>query len=167
MSVRQHGLYGIDLITCKSCSIEKRKLGCFTIGGFNVLVLKDLSVVLPQKRADVSICASAEDCISADKEASAKEVFAALGITDSWLKAYNENVRFSGLRIEGLKLSTLDSRTNVVARFEAKNGIAERDGLHLSECLIYDHGRTNRLSQALLAVKPRLHLVWRGGEMEI
>ena len=42
LAVNRHGLYGVDLVRCRSCHIEKRKKGIFTLGGFNVLVIDDI-----------------------------------------------------------------------------------------------------------------------------
>ena len=44
VSLRRHGVYGVDFVLCGSCWIEKLKHGPFTFGGLNVLVLKDLAV---------------------------------------------------------------------------------------------------------------------------
>ena len=56
LRLTRHGVYGVDFIRCGACRLEKRKRGALTFGGFNVLVLEDLSVVLPpdgvEKEAD-------------------------------------------------------------------------------------------------------------------
>ena len=49
LSVRRHGVYGVDFVRCGKCRIDKRKIGGFSIGCFNDLVLDDLSVVIPPK----------------------------------------------------------------------------------------------------------------------
>ena len=47
LRVTRHGVPGVDLLRCGICRLEKRKKGPLTLGGMNVLVMEDLSVVLP------------------------------------------------------------------------------------------------------------------------
>lgn len=158
VSVRKHGYYGIDFIRCGSCSIEKRKLGPLTLGGFNVLVLTDLSVVIPREE---------DQTTAASDETTAMELANRLGVTRELTGAQGVPFKFSGLRVEGLRIATLDAATNVCPRLVAASGEAARDGLHLRGCAIIRDGKTNAVDRAVLKVKPDLCLVWSAGELKL
>lgn len=157
VSVRKHGYYGIDFVRCGSCRIENRKIGPLTIGGLKVLVLKDLQVVLPTD--------GRSDANPSEKGMTAMELADRLGVTEGLMGARDVPFKFSGLRIEGLRIATLDAATNVCPRLVAASGEAERDGLHLYGCQIVRDGATNAVGRAVLKVSPDLRLVWSSGEM--
>lgn len=160
LSARRHGYYGIDFVRCGKCRMEKRKPGPLTFGGFNVLVLEDLSVVLPGRSERMAFSAS-------DKPQTAKELARAMGIDDGVLKSVGWKPRFSGLRISNLLVSTLDVATNVVSRFAAAYAEAESDGLRLQDCRIFFPAETNFVRSAVLMMNPTLHLEWQGGELPL
>lgn len=153
VSVRRYGVFGIDFIRCGKCRIEKRKLGALTFGAFNELVLEDLSVVVPP----VGFFAESDGArisSGAKTSPSAEDLTAGLGIGKDFLLSQGCNLRFSGLRITDFALSTLDAATNVVMRMWARRAEAKRDGLRLSDCLLVEDGRTNRVAQAVLRINP-------------
>lgn len=163
VSVRKHGYYGIDFIRCESCRLEKRKLGGLTIGAFNVLVLKNLQVVIPPT---VGTDGEVEP-FSEPTRGSAEEIAGRLGVTPDFLRlnGTGAGLLFSGMKIDGLEVSSLDAATNVVPRFSARSAVAKRDGLHLSDCVVADRLAPNAVGRAILQVKPSVRLVWSGGEM--
>lgn len=161
--MRQHGLYGIDLITCANCHLEKRKLGMITLGGLNTLVLEDLNIVLPPR--DGSEEDSSEGAY--DERSSALEIVNRLGLSDRIAQMGVARVKFSGLKIKNLSLATLSAETNVCPRFVATSGEARKDGLHLTGCTVVENGRTNVIGRAILTVVPEIKLVWSSGEIEL
>lgn len=156
VSLRRHGVYGIDFVRCRSCRIEKLKHGPFTFGGLNVLVLEDLSVVIPPRE-------------EADPEfgpITARSFAARLGIDNDFLRTQGTGLKFSGLRIERLDLSRLEG-TNVVKVLSARAGEIKGDGLHLTGCGIMNCKGTNEVDLAILKYKPHLRLEWPDGEMDL
>lgn len=158
--VSRYGIYGVDLIRCGSCRVEKRRQGPFTLGGFNVLVLEDLSVIVPGKTAFGEPAVSGE---KGDPATTSRDVAAALGLSDGFLKSRGLMPKFSGLRVERLSVARLDAATNVVPLFVAVSGEAKSDGLHLKQCAIIRSCHTNIVGNALLQVKPSLGLRWSSG----
>lgn len=159
VSLRKHGFYGIDFVRCGSCRIEKRKIGALTMGGFNVLILKDLDLVIPSSEK-VGNCPEVS-------EPEAMKFARRLGVTGDTLNLGRRSLKFSGLHVENLRLATLDAQTNVCPCLVAKSGDAERDGLHLRGCMIVRGGATNAVGRAVLRVKPDLRLTWADGELKI
>lgn len=162
ISVQRHGIYGVDLVKCGACRIEKRKFGMTSFGGFNVLVVDDLDVILPPKevRVDDLKPESAQDVRTA-----AKEILDRMGLSRQMLRIGDGDLKFSGLRINNLSLSTLTAQTNVCPRLVAACGEAKKDGLHLKGCRVINDGQTNYVGRALLKVSPELKLVWTSGEI--
>lgn len=158
----RHGLYGVNLIECGKCSIEKKKNGIFTFGAFNVLVLEDLKIVLPPQtnRAESAGGVSISECVSA------KAVLEGMGVDCSFLRGRGGDMRFSELKVNGLTLSRLvDGR--IVPAFTARSGESVRSGLRLSGCTVFDGAMTNLVTRAVLKVRPRLRLDWPGGGMNL
>lgn len=162
VSVRRHGVYGVDFVRCGNCRIEKRKLGGLSLGCFNVLVLENLAVVIPPREKTGQMGEKASD-----REISAKELSEELGIGKDFLKANGCGLRFSGLRIVNLSVATLDALSNAVPRFVAESGVAKSDGLHLSGCGIIQDSQTNCVGRAVLKPKPILRLEWSGGDLKL
>ena len=164
VKVGRHGCYGIDFIRCGSCRVEKRKIGPLTLGGFNVLVLEDLSLVIPPADAASGERRSASG--TRNGALAAKDIAASLGISsERFIEMRGGNLKFSGLKVTNLEVSTLSVATNVCPRFAAAFGEAQKDGLHLSGCVITENGASNAVGNAVLRVKPRLCLAWAGGEL--
>ena len=168
VNVHQHGYYGIDFIRCGVCRIEKRKLGAMIFGGFNTLVLEDLSIVLPTADGNEMLSMSMESRGSRGHEGvNAKELAARLGISNKFIKMRGGDLKFSGLKVTNFEFATLDAATNVCPRFFAAFGEAKRDGLYLNGCGITENSVSNRIGNAVLKIKPNLRLVWSGGALKI
>jgi len=159
--VRRKGLYGIDLVRCGSCRIEKMKRGALKFGGFNELVLEDLSVVIPPAGGG-----SVGDCRAERTSGTPRKVLQGLGIGDEFLSLRKLPMRFSSLRVERLSVSRLEG-TNVVAVFSAERGVAKREGLALTDCRVVTPTGTNDVGKALLTVEPVLRLVWPFGDLDL
>lgn len=162
LAVNRHGLYGVDLVRCRSCRVEKRKKGIFTLGGFNVLVIDDLDIILPPE----------EGCERPATEGdgdSPRSMARRMGVSDSFLSARGMPISFSGLKINGLSVGRLTVGNKPEPAFAAKSAKAVRGGLELSGCVVYDAPDESRhVSNATLAyVDRKLRLTWDGGEMDL
>lgn len=162
LSVSRHGLYGVDLVKCKSCRLQKRKQGIFTLGAMNVLVIDDLSVVLPRD-------SDSESAVSDEKDADVKAFARRIGVSDRFLAVRGVAPRFSGLKINGLSVSRLTDEDKPEVAFTAKSAEAVRGGLKLAGCAVHAAGRTPvPVSGAMLASCGRkLCLTWNGGQMNL
>ena len=162
LAVNRHGLYGVDLVRCRSCRVEKRKKGIFTLGGFNVLVIDDLDIILPPE----------EGCERPATEGdgdSPRSMARRMGVSDSFLSARGMPISFSGLKINGLSVGRLTAENKPEPAFAAKSAKAVRGGLKLSGCIVYGaHDESWHVSNATLAyVDRKLRLTWDGGEMDL
>ncbi len=165
--IGQRGVYGIDLVTCGKCSVEKIRRGPFTFGAMNRLRLVDLQVVIPPNGNCHGGDTAIADVDAADgKDVRADEIADRFGIGLSFLNSRGVKKRFSALEIDGLMVSRLEGDA-VVHIFSAVRGVAKSDGLHIERCAIINGGSTNVVSKALLRVKPRLRLEWQDGSLDI
>lgn len=161
--IGKKGLYGIDVIRCGKCRLEKRRKGPLTFGGLNILVLENLRVVVP---GDSNVRTQGENAAPSDvEESSPKQTLAAIGLSDSFLKTQGVVPRFSGVRLEGLEVCRLEG-TNIVMAFTAARGKAVREGLELQGCRVRTPNGFEFVKDALLRVKPRLQLSWNDGFMD-
>lgn len=161
LKVGRAGIYGIDLISCDRVGIEKRKRGPFAFGGFNVLVLDNLKVVLPQGAQKDSVDENAEGV-------GATTVLRDIGVSHDFLRLNGIRRRFSGLQVNGLELSRLDNATNVVRLLMAQKGEFKRVGLELKDLIVSRMNGDERISNAVLKKEHGvLKLVWSYGEMEL
>ena len=160
LRVTRRGAYGVDFVKCRSCRLEKRKRGLLTFGGLNVLVLEDLSIVIPpeegEKSADV-----ADD--------SPRSLVRRLGVSDGFLTGRGLPVKFSGLRISNLEVSRLADGNRPELVFSARKAEAVRGGLALAGCVIVrSTGERENVGKAMLKkAKKKLRLSWRGGELDL
>ena len=163
LRVMRSGMSGVDFVKCGTCRLEKRKRGPITFGALNMLVLEDLSVVLP---ADGAVDGAADDGGDGD---GALGVVRHLGVNDGFLTSRGIPYKFSGVRVVRLAVSRLVHETDVRPVFRAEKAEAVRGGLELSKCeVVTASGEMGSVGRALLTKKGRrLHLAWRGGEMEI
>ena len=158
---------GVDMVRLGAARTEKLRHGFMSFGAFNVLVLENLSVVLPEKNDAVwsgKAAAETGDAAAGPHGESPKEILSKMGVTGSFLKSRGANLRFSDLRIEGLEVYRLEAGGVVSPRFKAKSGCIKDDALVLRECDLPDG---TRLGRARLSAKDAIRLSWRGGEMEI
>ncbi len=162
INVGGHGLYGVDLVRCRSCRIEKRKQGLFTLGGLNVLVLEGLSVVLPP-------ASTAQKDGELDQPSSMSQLARDLGVSDGFLSARGVAPKFSGLKVLGLSVSRLVDGNKSEKAFSAQTAEAVRGGLKLKDCVIYAEGESPRpVAGAMLArAGGKLCLSWDGGRMDL
>lgn len=149
--LNRHGVYGVDFVRCRRCSVEKMRQGPLTFGGLNVLVLEGLEVVLPP---------STNDGEAVESPVTPREIAGRLGLDDGFLKSQGASLKFSGLRVEDLTVSFMRG-TNVVRAFSAARGEAKQDGLHLKNCDIM-YKNADWVPRAVLKVKPSLRLEWAG-----
>ena len=89
LRVTREGVYGVDFVKCASCRLEKRKKGPLTFGGLNVLVMEDLSIVMPREEEHH------KETPEVDK--TPRGIARRLGISDEFLSSRGMPVRFSGL----------------------------------------------------------------------
>ena len=162
--VTRQGMGTVDFVKCGTCRLEKRKRGSITLGAFNMLVLEDLSVVLPMDDSAADVPAEGVE----DGHASTG-VIRHLGVNDGFLASRGVPYKFSGVRIVRLAVSRLAREKDVRPVFRAAAAEAVRGGLELSQCEVsMASGEMSSVGKAMLTKKGRrLHLVWRGGEMEI
>lgn len=160
VSLSRHGCFGLQFVRCGRCRLEKRKLGGLTFAGYNELVLEDLAVILPPSSID-------ENSNRDDRPADAVALTEFMGLDDGFLRSRGFKMKFSGLRIHRLAVSTLDSSTNAVPQFVAARGDAERNGLRLRGCGVITGAETNWVGDAVLQIKPRPKLAWQGGERRL
>ena len=159
--VSRAGIYGVDLVSCTRVRIEKMKRGPFALGGFNVLVLDNLKVVLPgalrQNAADDNA-----------KGVDAAAVLRDIGVSHDFLRLNGIRRRFSGLRINGLELSRLDDATNVVWLLTAQSGEFKREGLELKDLKINGTNGGESVSTAILKKSHGgMKLVCSSGEIKL
>ena len=196
LRVTRHGFRGVDFLQCGKCRLEKRKQGFITFGGFNVLVLEDLSIVLPPDGvtvddsnvsagdSDTFARASAGDSnesagVSAkhgNRKAKLKssrngilDIVRYFGVDDGFLANRGLPARFSGLRIERFKVGRLVGDAEVRPLFKASMAEAVRGGLKLSHCEVaLEDGRMESVGKAMLTRKGgKLRLSWPGGDMDL
>lgn len=162
LRVTRHGIWGIDLVRCGVCRLEKRKKGLLTFGGFNILVLEELSVVLPPDSPRVS------EEVEPRPANDSRAVMRGLGVSDDFLLWRGVPARFSGVSVKGLTVSRLsDDKTRSEALFQADSAEAVREGLALTGCRVFESsGKSRPVRKAILAMSRRsLVLRWQGGEM--
>ena len=160
LRVTRHGIRGVDFIRCGACRIEKRKKGLFTFGGMNVLVLEDLSVVLPEVEEKDEPPEKGDDDV--------RGIVQRMGVSDGFLKERGIPMKFSGLKISNLSVGRLDETNRPYAVFAAKSAEAVRGGLRLSRCIVYERETKSPVSVTgamLVRVGNKLRLKWNGGEM--
>lgn len=161
MRISRHGLYGVDLVRCAACRIEKQKKGMLTFGGFNVLVMENLSIVIPpfEERRD--------DASEADE--TPREIAQRLGVSSEFLTMRGLPLKFSGLKIFGLEVSRFADGGKIERVFNARRAEAVRGGLSMRGCtIVRSHGREEAVGKAMLTKKGnKLYLAWSGGEMEL
>ena len=157
--VNKHGLYGVDLLKCGSCRIEKMGRGLFTLGGLNVLAIDDLEIVLQEFHGSI------EDC----GRQSAEDMIRSIGISDALMEKGKRNRSFSDVVISGLRISLLRDDGSVVPFLQAKTArAARRGGLKLDGCRFLTGGqRPRRLSaDPVLSVRNGVVVLSCGGDLQ-
>lgn len=153
--INEHGVYDVDFVKVGNCSIEKRKLGPLSLGGLNILVLKDVSIVIPNDNEKIDKQENEQDA-----------VIDHLGVPIDYLKRSVGELKFSGLKIERLEISALNASSDVIPRMTAERAVAKKDGLELEGCVILNPD-VGFIGKAYLKAKPTLSLVWNGKIMNL
>lgn len=139
---------GVDRFSFKSCRVEKRRSGAFTLGAFNVLIVEGLVLNLPEERG----------------EPDGQDHMFKGGFAESLLRSQGlSQARFSGVRITGLTVNR--AHANGVARVfsasRAESGMG-KESVRLTGCVvILENGGEARVSDARLELKPEAALVYR------
>jgi len=169
LRVTRHGVPGVDFLRCGTCRLEKRKKGPLTLGGLNVLVLEDLSVVLPPEDPVSAGGAKGAAVPDSSRRSDARSIVRRFGVTDGFLANRGLPVRFSGLKISNLSVSSLVAGNSTQPLFKASSGEGVRGGLALKGCVVYrSSGEGMPVGKALLTQSGgKLRLKWRDGEMEL
>ena len=163
--VRRHGVYGVDFVKCDSCRIEKLRCGPLSFGGFNVLVLVNLEIVMPERDAT---SVAHETCTA--KSDSVHELARDLGLTDGLLASQGIPLKFSGIKISGFRVSRLlGDGKSVRLAFAAGCAESAVGGLELYDCIVHFlDGKSERVGKAMLVkVDGVFRLKWDGGEMTL
>lgn len=163
--VGRHGMYGVDFVKCDSCRIEKLRRGPLSFGGFNVLVLENLEIVMPER--DV---ASVARETSTTKSDSVHELARDLGLTDGLLTSRGIPLKFSGIKISGFRASRLaGDGKSVRPAFAAVGAESAVGGLELYDCIIHlRDGKSESVGKAMLVKEDGAFcLKWNGGEMTL
>jgi len=181
LRISRDGYYGVHLVKCNSCRLEKRKSGALTMGGLNVLVLEGLEVTVPPRGDDTPDRDEMKGETDTGKkgETDASEVVESLGVSREFLSSRGMPYRFSGVKISDLSIFRLEqaedsSRDRAefrsVKALTAGSGEAVQGGIELRNCRIFGHddeeGTKVRKAKLVLEGKS-LRLVWRDGAMNL
>lgn len=146
---------GVDCISFESCRVEKLKSGPITFGGLEVLCINGLVVNLPLPEEDVGGVGT-----DGTKDALA-------GIPMSLLrKTALPFERVSGLRIRDLSVNRVENRSAVPV-FAADEMRNRGRSLILTNCRVFEDGKTNLVRKATLTMTPSPVLAWNGGERRL
>lgn len=149
---------GVDSVRFESCRIEKMKSGPITFGGLDILCVKGLVLNLPFPEDD-------EGC---DGETGTGNVASAqtdriAGIPTFILRKSGLPFgKVSGVRVSGLAVNRIEDKTTLPV-FSADEMRNRGRSLVLTNCRIYDEGRTNFVRKATLKMEPHPVLAWNGG----
>ena len=167
VAIPMKDVVGVDMVKLGVARVEKKRHGFMSFGAFNVLVLENLSVVLPERDNGLRQGRSAAD--SGDAAAKLrrerpKDLLARMGVTGLFLKSRGANLRFSDVRIEGLEVYRMEPGGTISPRFRAKSGYIKDNAMVLRGCDLPDG---THLGRARLSAKDDIRLTWNGGAMEI
>ena len=164
LRLTRHGVYGVDFVRCGACRLEKRKRGALTFGGFNVLVLEDLSVVLPPDETEKEPGATPRG------DEGARSVVRRMGISEDFLSGRGIPFKFSSVRVSKLEVNRLEGSNTVVRVFTASGAESVREGLSLTGCRVF-RGRDDAgelVGKARLKLTGgKLRLIWPGGDLDV
>lgn len=146
---------GVDSIRFESCRVEKLKSGPITFGGLDVLCINGLVVNLPFPDEE-------EKGIEAGGSKNTIE-----GIQKSLLhKAALPFERVSGVRISGLAVNRIEGSREVPV-FAADEMRNRGRSFVLTNCRVFEDGKTNLVRKATLTMTPSPVLAWNGGERRL
>jgi hypothetical protein len=148
---------GVDRLAFKSCRVEKRRSGAITFGAFNVLVVEDLVLNLPEAPPGGGAAAVPPDG------------WLASGLTETLLRSQGLGAgRFSGMRVDGLTVNrcTSNGLERVFAASRADSGLGGAS-LRLRACVVRaPDGSEAKVGEARLVLKPALALVYTASGAE-
>lgn len=153
---------GVDSVSLDSCWVEKLKAGPITFGGLDVLCINGLVLNMPFPE-DVE-----KDDVSTDSGGSKGGGIERIGGIPRTLfqKAGVPNWKFSGVRVAGLTVNRVVERS-LAPVFSADEMRNRGRSLVLTNCRVYDEGRTNLVRKATLKMEPYPVLAWNGGERRL
>jgi hypothetical protein len=148
--------FGIDLLSFKSCRIEKLRRGPVTLGAFNVLVLEEVVVHLVPSAGQDATSAPAGSKPAQDDSL---EAFAHLfkGVQGLASK------KFSNVRIKGLAVNRwADGATErLFTAASAEGGVGTGRHIRLDGCVVFEpDGAAKAVGAARLVLKPEVALVY-------
>lgn len=151
---RDWKLYGNDRISFARCHVEKRRGGPVTFGAFNVLVIEDLVVNLPDPDAG--------DGHGKDVGGSGRQdIGGALADITGWTRAKVSGVRIKGFRINRVKGNGL---VPYLTAESAESPFGGRD-LRLRNCFRHSPGGgVVRLDDARMLFRPDFCVTHRDAE---
>lgn len=146
---------GVDSIRFESCRVEKLKSGPITFGGLDVLCITGLVVNLPFPDEE-------EKGVESGGSKNTIE-----GIPKSLLhKAALPFERVSGVRVKGLAVNRIEGCCEVPV-FTAEEMRNRGRSLVLTNCRVFENGKTNFARKATLTMTPSPVLAWNGGERRL
>lgn len=148
--------FGIDLLSFKSCRIEKLRRGPVTFGAFNVLVLEEVVVhLVPSAGRD----APSAPAGSKPAQDDSLETFAHLfkGVQGLASK------KFSSVRIKGLAVNRWagGATERLFTAAAAEGGVGTGRHIRLDGCVVFEpDGAAKTVGAARLVLKPEVALVY-------
>ena len=153
---------GVDSIRFESCRIEKMKSGPITFGGLDIFCVKGLVLNLPFPEDDEGC-----DGETGTGNVASTQTDRIAGIPTSILRKSGLPFgKVSGLRVSGLAVNRIEDKTEVPV-FSADELRNRGRSLVLTNCRVYDEGRTDRVHKATLKMEPYPVLAWNGGERRL
>jgi len=154
--------YGIDLLAFETCRVEKLRRGAVTFGAFNVLVLENVVVNLPQGAPGVAGGIEALDALEEPETVeTSTEDFITLFKSVQGLT----HIKFSGMRIHGLAVNRCwaDGQTARLFSAElAEGGVGIGEHIRVTGCVVYSpDGVGEAAGTARIELKPRPALVYK------
>jgi len=148
--------FGIDLLSFKSCRIEKLRRGPVTLGAFNVLVLEEVVVhLVPSAGQDVPPDPVDSHPVQDDSLEAFVDLFKGVqGLASK---------KFSSVRIKGLTVNrwTDGSAERLFAAAAAEGGIGAGRHIRLDGCVVFEpDGAAKAVGAARLVLKPEIALVY-------
>lgn len=153
---------GVDSVSFDSCWVEKLKSGPITFGGLDVLCINGLVLNMPFPE-DVEKGDASTD--SGGSKGGRIERIGGIPRT-LFQKAGVQNWKFSGVRVTGLTVNRVVERS-LAPVFFAEEMRNRGRSLVLTNCRVYDEGRTNLVRRATLKMTPSPVLAWNGGERRL
>ena len=162
--VYRSGLEPHPRVTCSACRVGKLKLGLVSLGAFNTIEFDDLVVNIPESIGNKKTLGSCE--VERGKKTETDAVLQALNLEPIMTMARVKAKKFAGIRISKLRINKMspeglkpilaaDSLKNSGKRLVLRNVVLHRDDLPL------------RVSEAELAINPRVSIVWRDGSWDL